>query len=218
MYTLLVQLLYAEHMIQPTMVDSCKELLELAPLAKVAGTRHNIPAELIKRRRQGRRAGIKRNRRRGMNMERTFRPALPSIIVGNVRSLNNKFEVLESFVRSQKVYQDCCLLCFSETWLKDSVPDSITNIYGFRTIRADRDTTTTSKQKGRFINNNWCNPRHATIKEQICNKDIELLAVSLRPYYMPREFSAAFAIVVYIPPSTHAESACDIVHATITRL
>lgn len=39
-----------------------------------------------------------------------------------------------------------------------------------------------------FINNKWCNPGHATVKEQICNKDIELLAVSLRPYYWLREW------------------------------
>ncbi|KAK0135785.1 hypothetical protein N1851_028349 [Merluccius polli] len=178
MFALLGQLLHAEQTSQPAIVYSRQELLELAPSAKVAGTRHNIPAELLRKRCRGTRAGIKRNRRRSEKAwRRTFRPALPSIIMGNVRSLNNKFEELEALVRSQKVYRESSLLCFSETWLKDSVPDSITSIYGFRTIRADRDTTATGKRKGGglavFINNKWCNPRHVTIKE---HKDIELLA------------------------------------------
>lgn len=164
------------------------------------------------------RAGIKRNRRRSEKAwRRTYRPALPSIIMGKICSLNNKFEELEALVKRQKVYREASLLCFSETWLQDSVPDYITSISGFRTIRA-----ATGKRKGGglavFINSKWCNPHHATIKKQICNKDIELLAVSLRPYYMPREFPAVIAIVVYIPPSAHAETACDVVHPTIARL
>jgi len=56
-----------------------------------------------------------------------------------------------------------------------------------------------------LVNNKWCNPMHATIKEQICNKDIELLEVNLRPYYLPREFTLVVAIVVYIPLSAKAE-------------
>ncbi|KAK0131074.1 hypothetical protein N1851_034224 [Merluccius polli] len=144
MFALLGQLLHVEQTSQPAIVYSRQELLELAPSAKVASTRHNIPAELLRKRRRVTRAGIKRNRRRSEKAwRRTFRPALPSIIMGNVRSLNNKFEELEALVRSQKVYRESSLLCFSETLLKDSVPVSITSIYGFRTIRADRDTTAT---------------------------------------------------------------------------
>ena len=69
-----------------------------------------------------------------------------------------------------------------------------------------------------LVNNRWCNPNHASIKERICNRDIELLAVSLRPYYLPREFTVVMASVVYIPPSTNAEVACDVIHTTIARL
>lgn len=69
-------------------------------------------------------------------------------------------------------------------------------------MRADRSKSS-GKWKGGglvvFINSRWCQPGHVTVKEQICNQDIELLVVSLRPYYLPREFSHVFA--VYIPPS-----------------
>ncbi|KAI3354614.1 hypothetical protein L3Q82_019118 [Scortum barcoo] len=60
-------------------------------------------------------------------------------------------------------------------------------------LRADRDIRESGKKKGGgialFVNNKWCNPGHIHLKEQRCTGDIELLAVSIRPYYLPREFS-----------------------------
>ncbi|KAI3374668.1 hypothetical protein L3Q82_021241 [Scortum barcoo] len=53
-----------------------------------------------------------------------------------------------------------------------------------------------------FVNDRWCNPGHITIKEQHCCKDIELLAVSMRPYYLPREFTHALVVVVYVHNKT----------------
>lgn len=120
------------------------------------------------------------------------------------------------------MYRESSNVCLTETWLTNNMPDSLISFTGFRTIRADRDTTASGKQEGGGLillaNNKWCNPTHAIIKEQICNKDIELLAVSLRPYYLPREFTVVVAIVVYIPPSAKAEAACDVVRSTIARL
>ena len=34
-----------------------------------------------------------------------------------------------------------------------------------------------------IVNNRWCNPGHATVKHRFCSLEIELLAVSFRPYY-----------------------------------
>lgn len=39
-----------------------------------------------------------------------------------------------------------------------------------------------------FVNIRWCNSGHITVKEKICNTDIELLVVGLRPYCVLREF------------------------------
>ncbi|TWW81279.1 hypothetical protein D4764_01G0010940 [Takifugu flavidus] len=61
-------------------------------------------------------------------------------------------------------------------------------------------------------------PGHITIKEQHCCKDIELLAVSMRPHYLPREFTHALAVVVYIPPSANADAACDVLLSAVSRL
>ncbi len=142
--------------------------------------------------------------------------------MGNVCCLTNKLDELESLVKHQKLYRESSIVCLTETWLTDNTPDSLVSFTSFRTIRADRDTGASGKQKGGglilLVNNKWCNPRHATIKEQICNKDTELLVVSLRPYYLPQEFTVVVAIVVYIPPAAKAEVVCDVIHTTIARL
>ena len=67
-----------------------------------------------------------------------------------------------------------------------------------------------------FVNERWCNPRHVSVKEQRCTRDIELLAVSIRPYHLPREFSHVIAITVYIPPSADAAAACELLHTVVS--
>lgn len=52
----------------------------------------------------------------------------------------------------------------------------------------------------------------------MCSPDIELLAVSLCPYYLPQELTVAMSVVVYIPPSTDASKASDFIHSVIDRL
>lgn len=69
-----------------------------------------------------------------------------------------------------------------------------------------------------LVNNGWCHLNHVLIKEQICNGDIELLAVSLRPFNVSREFTVVIVVVVYIPPLANVEVACDVIHTAIVRL
>jgi len=69
-----------------------------------------------------------------------------------------------------------------------------------------------------FVNIRWCNPGHVTVKETICCPDIEVLAVNLRPYYMPRECSHAIVVCVDIPPRAAVEVACDIIYSVIAGL
>lgn len=51
-----------------------------------------------------------------------------------------------------------------------------------------------------------------------CGWNIELLAVSLRPYYMAREFSHVIVLCVYIPPTVEASSVYDMIHTTTAGL
>lgn len=62
---------------------------------------------------------------------------------------------------------------------------------------------------------NGCpNLKKMTLKKMICDQNIELLAVSCRPYYLPREFSHVIVQVVYIPPSGNG----GLVTETISRV
>ena len=66
------------------------------------------------------------------------KPYLPSLILGNVRSLQNKMEELCVNVKYANEFRSASLMCFTETWLSENVADSHVNIEGFSIFRADR--------------------------------------------------------------------------------
>ena len=43
-------------------------------------------------------------------------------------------------------------------------------------------------------------------------------AVSMRPYYLPREFTQVIVCAVYVPPSANADAACDVLHSVTSSL
>ncbi len=77
-------------------------------------------------------------------------------------------------------------------------------------IRSDR-TVLSGKSKGGclclYINDRWC--RQHTVREKICSSDVELLCVSLRPFYLPREFGNILICSVYVPPNGNASRAAS---------
>jgi ribosome assembly protein 1 len=117
-----------------------------------------IPAEL-RRHRRGTRAGTKARLRR--ETHRRFKPCLPSIVMGNVRSLANKTDELTALASGQCVYRECSLLCFTETWLHRNIPDCAIELAGFTLARADRGRLSGKKKGGGlavFVNTKWCKP------------------------------------------------------------
>ena len=114
------------------------------------------------------------------------------------------------------------VFCFTEIWLTDNVVDANVELPGLHLVRADLDCKQSDKRKGGglalYVNIRWCNPGHVTVKEMFCSQDTELLAVSVRQYYMPWEFSHAIAIVIYVPPRAHTDMACNVVHSVVSRL
>lgn len=67
-------------------------------------------------RKRGQRGGIQaRNCRCG------YKPVLPSVIMGNVRSLINETDKLTACLKSDRLYQLSSLLSFSETWISDKI-------------------------------------------------------------------------------------------------
>ncbi|KAK0144392.1 hypothetical protein N1851_017240 [Merluccius polli] len=55
-----------------------------------------------------------------------------------MRLLAKKTDELTTLASSECVYPECSLLCFTETWLNDNIPDCAIELAGFTLARADR--------------------------------------------------------------------------------
>ncbi len=162
------------------------------------GHLHNPPRRRIKKH-HGKRAGIHNTLRK-----RAHSPPLPSILVTNVQSLENKMDDLKARISFQRDIRDCNILCLSEIWLTTSVPDTaVTLSNNFSVLQMDR-TAEASKTKGGevcfMINNKWCDPRNISILSRSCSPHLEHLSIICRPFYLSREFSSIVVTAVYIPP------------------
>ena len=92
-----------------------------------------------KRRKRGKRGGI-RLRFRKQHLDKI---PLPSVSMGNVRSLRHKLDELQGIVCFPKDYKDCCVLAFTETWFTERDQDTELAIDGFGApLHLDRDTAT----------------------------------------------------------------------------
>ena len=142
--------------------------------------------------------------------------------MGNVTSLGNKLDEIAALIKTQREYCERSVLCFTETWLHSHIPDHSVAVPGFSTVRADRDVISSGEKKGGrialYVSERWCNPGHVHMKERLCTPDIELLTVGMRPCYLPREFTSAIIISVYVPPSADAAVACDVIHSAIAQI
>ncbi|KAK3569190.1 hypothetical protein QTP86_026472, partial [Hemibagrus guttatus] len=151
----------------------------------------------VKSHRRGKRSGVLvRLRRRGLCT------ALPGIFLSNVRSLCNKMDELTLQMNKNRDFPTSCVLCFTETWLCDLIPDSALQLGGFNLYRADRHTELSGKTKGGgicfYINSSWCND--VKVLSQLCSPNLEAFIINCKPFYSPREFSSFILVSVYIPP------------------
>ncbi len=70
-------------------------------------------------RKRGKRTGVLARLRR-----RAFRPPLPTILLANVQSLDNKLCELRARISYQRETRDCCVICLTETCMSAMVPGS----------------------------------------------------------------------------------------------
>ena len=193
---------------EPTVRYGRDELLALREMINNMTPDRPIPEELKKKkaRKRGRKGGIRaRLRRRGCRIP------LPTVIHGNVRSLRNKMDELASLCRFDYAYRTSSLMCFTETWLKPQVdPDNYFQLDGFKMLRSDREGDQCKNSGGGlciYVNDEWC--KDCKIVNTQCDKNLELMTVSLRPFYLPREFSKIYVCNVYVPPDGNARIAAE---------
>ncbi len=164
---------------------------------------------------RGNSAGI-RNRLR----KRAHSPPLPSILLANVQSLENKMDDLRARISFQLDIRDCNIICLTETWLTPSVPDTaVTPSDNFSVLRMDR-TAEAGKSKGGgvcfMINKEWCDPRNISSLSRSCSPHLEHLSIICRPFYLPREFSAVIVTAAYIPPQADTSLALSKLHDVLS--
>ena len=122
---------------QQRILYSRDQLIGLKP-ANMAVRSPDIPEEIWRKTHRGCRG--KNNQRKRKSKwrqrrleERRYKPCLPLVVMGNVRSLANKMEELTELARSQREYRECSLMCFMETWLHQDIPIDNVSIPGFET-------------------------------------------------------------------------------------
>ncbi len=140
-----------------------------------------------RRKHRGRRVGI-RNRLR----KRAHSPPLPSILLANVQSLQNKMDDLRARISFQRDIRDCNILCLTETWLTPTVPDTdVTPSDNFSVLQMDR-TAEVGKNKGSgvcfMINKKWFDPRNISILSCSCSPHLEHLSLSAAHSICPGNF------------------------------
>ncbi len=182
------------------------------------------PRRRKRSRKRGKRAGVLVRLRR-----RAFRPPLPTILLANVQSLDNKLCELRARISHQWETRDCCII--SETWLSVKITDSAIELSRFSVHRVDRMKEFTGKSRGGgvcfFINNSWCDERSIHVSvfcpnckslwikasakwlnvnvnvRSFCSPDLEYLTLLCRPFWLPREFTAV--IITAAPACLQAE-------------
>ncbi len=120
---------------------------------------------------------------------RASKPPLPSVILSNVRLLAPKMDELCAITKTCFEYRESNLMVLTESWLHEGIPDSLLELDGYMLVRAYRSSDSGKKSGGgvcMYICDRWC--KQYTVRDKVCTPDIELLCVSLRPHYLPREF------------------------------
>ncbi|KAL0190088.1 hypothetical protein M9458_017187, partial [Cirrhinus mrigala] len=209
-----------KHQLSPAAIEKLRGLcILLKPDLETVAS----PSDAIRTKRRRRRCerGRKRGKRGGIRARlraNPTRPALPTLMLSNVRSLENKLDEIQLSRSTEHEARDCCVFVFTETWLNDKTPDSAIQLHGLTCCRADRDSSLSGKTRGGglcvYINKEWCN--NAAVVTKNCSSLVEFMFVKCRPFYLPREFTAIVIVAVYIPPCANPKDALRELYSAIS--
>lgn len=124
---------------------------------------------------------------------------LPTVTLINAHSLQNKILDPAALMKYNRDFKRPNLLCDTETWLTEETDDI--NLQGYSPVRLDYDSQKRSKTTGgglcMFVDDSWAT--NITVCGTYCSTYYELLSVSFRPHYLPRECGQITVILVYVP-------------------
>ena len=139
-----------------------------------------LPNIFFQRRRRRKKGGVK-----AKHVKRPYRPFMPSVITGNVRSLNNKIDELSLLSKFHLDYREASMISLTKTWLTETTPSTYYDLDGFSLYRCDRHINSDKTCGGgscTYINNKWCHRNNTHQVKKEASKDVELLTLSLRPH------------------------------------
>lgn len=192
------------------LLDSFPELHLHAGVTPGQATAGGLPGTRRPTRRGGRWGGAKRRLR---HLASRGRLTLPIILFADVQSLENKLDDLFSWMATQRYIQDCSVLCFCETGLRERTPDEAVTPTGYTLFRADRKAMESGKTREGgtvvLVKQSWIT--NNTVISQSYSEDVEHITLKCRPFYLPRELQCIILSTVYVPPPlltriTHSEN------------
>lgn len=102
---------------------------------------------------------------------------------------------------------------FTETWLKNSIPDEAINIAGYNLLRRDRLVRAHGGVCMKIRNSIACRPL-----PEFQSDDHEVLWSSIRPRRLPRGFSSIVLGAVYHPPDADCQSMRDYIRDALVKI
>jgi hypothetical protein len=130
-------------------------------------------------------------------------------MLSNVMSLVPKIDEVNEFI----IRNEINLALITETWLKESVSDSVIDIPNFTLLRRDR----TSQNHGgvcAYIRESQY--KYKRLDDLNCCDDHECLWIYLRPTRLPRGFTCIIIAVIYHPPGADGKLFQDHLFQTLT--
>jgi hypothetical protein len=126
----------------------------------------------------------------------------PSILLTNANHLLNKTDELYCIV--QRLMPG--LICITETWLDNSVPDSLVSYSGYTAFRRDRSPGVGGGVICYVLNS--YSSQSFEVHPKFANNhgfDFEIVWVMLRPNILPRPIGCIIVAVLYVPPWYNVE-------------
>ena len=121
------------------------------------------------------------------------------LITSTLHSLPKKMDDLLLLNGTNKDFARSAALCFTETWLSESIPDSGLHLPRFYVHWTDCVTELSGKD-GRiciYIYKGWCTD--VTVLSKYCSPYLETVYINCKPFYSAWEFSSFILVGVYIP-------------------
>ena len=124
-------------------------------------------------------------------------------------SIIPKIDEIRSVVLDQKID----IAAFTETWLRDSIQDTIIDIPGYQIYRKDRNG---------WLHGGVCTYVRDGIRTTILNDlhrpTFEVLWIKLRPKRLPRGIPSIIVGTIYHPPSSDNQAMINYLIETLTSI